>query len=192
MVLVMAGVAGHEIWARQSNKVHGWRTFGLGAGSVLFVGLLASMYVVAFLIGLEPWYTPRVFLPILGMIFGNALTGVALALETLTQGARTERKGIEARLALGASRYQALEVVLRRALKTALMPMINAMAVSGIVALPGMMTGQILSGVDPVEAAKYQIMIMFAIAGATALAVFAATFGGVRLLTDSRHRLRVE
>jgi putative ABC transport system permease protein len=66
------------------------------------------------------------------------------------------------------------------------------MAASGIVSLPGMMTGQILSGVDPVEATKYQILIMFLIAGATALAVVAAGIGGVRLLTDARHRLRLD
>ena len=61
--------------------------------------------------------------------------------------------------------------MLRRALRTGLMPMLNAMAATGIVSLPGMMTGQILAGIDPVEAAKYQMLIMFLIAGATGLAV---------------------
>ena len=72
------------------------------------------------------------------------------------------------------------------------MPILNAMAVTGIVSLPGLMTGQILAGVDPVEAAKYQIMIMFALSGATALAVLAAGIGGVWLLTDDRQRLRLD
>ena len=142
--------------------------------------------------GLAPWWTPRFFIPILGMILGNALTGVALALETLTEGAKLERAGIEARLAQGEGRYAAFERPLRRTLRTAMMPMINAMAVSGIVSLPGMMTGQILSGVDPAEAAKYQVAIMFGIASATALSALIAALGGVWLLTDNRHRLRLD
>ena len=72
------------------------------------------------------------------------------------------------------------------------MPLINAMAVAGIVSLPGMMTGQILAGVDPVEAAKYQLAIMFLLAGATAMGALLAALAGVWLLTDSRHRLRLD
>ena len=72
------------------------------------------------------------------------------------------------------------------------MPILNAMAAAGIVTLPGMMTGQILAGADPVEAAKYQIMIMFLIASATGLGAFCTGFGAVLLLTDHRHRLRLD
>jgi putative ABC transport system permease protein len=72
------------------------------------------------------------------------------------------------------------------------MPTINAMAATGLVSLPGMMTGQILSGVDPVEATKYQILIMFLIAGGTGLGAVAAVIGGMIRLTDERHRLRVD
>ena len=72
------------------------------------------------------------------------------------------------------------------------MPILNAMAVAGVVSLPGMMTGQILAGADPVEAAKYQIMIMFAIAGSTAFAVLLAALGGTWLLSDERQRLRLD
>lgn len=191
-VLAMTGAAGHEIRARQSGRQGAWSMLSLGTGALLVVSLVASVYVMTFVIGLAPWYTPRVFIPIFGLILGNALTGVALALETLTESARLERVGIEARLALGEGRYVAFERPLRRALRTAMMPMMNAMAISGVVSLPGMMTGQILAGIDPVAAAKYQIAIMFAIAGATALAALAAALGGVRLLTDERHRLRLD
>ena len=77
-------------------------------------------------------------------------------------------------------------------MKTGLTPILNTMAAAGVVALPGMMTGQILAGADPIEAAKYQIMILFVIAGSTALAVIATALGGVLLLTDERHRLRLD
>jgi putative ABC transport system permease protein len=192
VALVMVAIAGHEVWSRQSGRLPGWRTFALGSGTLLFVGVLSSAYVIAVVIGLQPWYSPRVFVPVLGMILGNALTGVTLVLDSLTETAKSERNGIEARLALGASRFTAFEGPLRRSLRTAMLPVINAMAVSGVVALPGMMTGQILSGVDPVQASKYQIMIMATLAGSTALAVLIAAVGGIRLLTDDRHRLRLD
>ena len=72
------------------------------------------------------------------------------------------------------------------------MPIVNAMAATGLVSLPGMMTGQILAGVEPVEAAKYQILIMFLIAGGTTLGAVTAVMGGVWRLTDERHRLRLD
>ena len=72
------------------------------------------------------------------------------------------------------------------------MPILNMMSAAGVVALPGMMTGQILAGVEPMDAAKYQIMILFVIAGSTALAVIATALGAVRLLTDNRDRLRLD
>jgi putative ABC transport system permease protein len=192
VALIMVAVAGYEVVSRQTHRIRGFGVAGLGGGTLLLVGMLSTLYVTAAVIGSEPWHAPRVFLPILGMILGNALSAVALVLETLTVSAQSERAGIEARLALGQAPYAAFEGVMRRALTTALMPMLNAMAVSGIVTLPGMMTGQILSGADPVEAAKYQIMIMFVLAGASALAAAAAAFGGVRLMTDERSRLRLD
>ncbi len=192
LAAVMIAVATYEITSRQSNRIAGPWSAGLGGVTLLVVGCLTTLYVTAAVIGSTPWYAPRVFLPILGMVLGNALTSVSLVLETLTQAAKTERAGIEARLALGHTRYQAFEGVCARALKMAMMPMLNAMTVAGIVTLPGMMSGQILSGVDPVEAAKYQVVVMFAIAGATALAALAAVMGGVWLLTDDRARLRLD
>ena len=98
----------------------------------------------------------------------------------------------EARLALGCTRWQALHEIQRQALRTGMMPIVNAMAATGVVSLPGMMTGQILGGVDPTEAVKYQILIMFLIAGSTGLGVMLATFGAVRRLTDARDRLRLD
>ena len=72
------------------------------------------------------------------------------------------------------------------------MPIVNAMAATGLVALPGMMTGQILAGVEPTEAVKYQLLVMFLIAGGTGLGALAAVLGGVYRITDHRHRLRLD
>lgn len=189
---VMVGAAGYEALARQERRIAGWMSYGLGASTLLLIGTMATLFAVAGVIRPQPWYAPQYMLPLLGMVLGNAMTGVALALDTLTTTAWRERAAVEAQLALGATRFVALHGVLRHSLRTGMMPIINAMAATGIVSLPGMMTGQILAGADPVEAAKYQLMIMFVIAGATALAVVLAGLGGVLLLTDDRHRLRLD
>ena len=154
--------------------------------------MLGSLFAVAGLIQPDPWYAPRYLLPILGMVLGNTLTGISLGLETLTVSATRDRAAIEARIALGAQRFEALEHVMSQAIKTGMLPIINAMAATGIISLPGMMTGQILSGVDPVEATKYQILIMFLIAGSTGLGVLFALLGAAYRLTDERGRLRLD
>lgn len=190
--LFMAAVAGVEAASRLERPYDGWRAYGLGSATLLVTGMLAALFTAGVIIGPQPWYEPRVVLPILGMVLGNALTGVSLVLDTVSDVASRERGAIEGRLALGASRFAAFDGVLRRALRTGLMPILNTMAAAGVVALPGMMTGQILAGVAPVEAAKYQMMILFVIAGSTALAVIATALGAVMLLSDERHRLRLD
>ncbi|MBU2582974.1 MAG: iron export ABC transporter permease subunit FetB [Alphaproteobacteria bacterium] len=192
LALIMMIVAGYEIVSRLSRRPRGFEAYLLGSGTLLIVGTLATVFTVAGLIGPEPWYAPRYVLPILGMVLGNAMTGIALTTSTLLESAVRDRTAIEARLALGHDRFTAFSETLRLSLKTGLMPIVNAMAASGIVALPGMMTGQILAGLDPIEATKYQIMIMFVIAGATALGVVIAGYASVLLITDARHRLRLD
>jgi putative ABC transport system permease protein len=165
---------------------------GLGGATLLAVGLFATLFAAAAVIRPDPWHAPRYVIPILGMVLGNALTAVGLVFQSVMSMAQRERRAIEARLALGETRHQALAPLLREALATALTPILNAMAVAGIVSLPGMMTGQVIAGVDPIEAAKYQIVIMLVLAGAVALAAVAAGLGSVLLLTDRRDRLRLD
>ncbi len=190
-VSIMAIATIGEVVMRQERRLKGWRAMLLSASPAFLAGLVTSL-IALLLIQPDPWYAPRFLLPILGMLVGNSLSGVALVLDTITGAASRERRVIEARLANGASRYQAFDDILRRGLRTGLMPVLNAMAAAGIVSLPGMMTGQILAGIDPIDAAKYQIMIMFLIAGATAIGVVAGGIAAVHLLTDERHRLRLD
>ncbi|PHQ98692.1 MAG: iron export ABC transporter permease subunit FetB [Marinosulfonomonas sp.] len=192
VALFMVVFAGREVWARQERKLHGVWGFGLGTGTMAFAGAGITVIALTTMIGPDPWWTPRFALPILGMVLGNTMTGVSLALDSLHTAVVRERVAIEAQLLLGADRWQALRPVLRRALRAGFMPIINAMAATGVVSLPGMMTGQILSGVDPAEAVKYQLLVMFLIGGATGLGVLLATFGAVWRLTDEHHRLRLE
>jgi putative ABC transport system permease protein len=190
--LAMVAFAGREIAARQARPLAGGRSFGLGVGCALAAAGSVTALALLTQVRPDPWYDPRYALPLLGMVLGNTMTGIALGLDALTTGAVRERAAFEARLALGATRGEALLPVARAALRAGLMPIVNAMAAAGVVSLPGMMTGQILAGVEPVEAAKYQLLVMFLIAGGTGLGTVAAVLGGVRLLTDGRHRLRLD
>jgi len=190
--LIMVFAAGIEVVTRQAHPVRGWHAFGLQTATLFFIGMAVTGLGVGIIIGPDPWYAPRYVLPILGMVLGNTLTGMCLVLDTTTETTSRDQAAIEARLALGANRFKAMSNVLHVAMRTGMIPILNAMATTGIVALPGMMTGQILAGVDPVEAAKYQVLIMFLIAGATALGVVCAGIGAVVLLTDDRHRLRLD
>ena len=190
--LLMLAVAGYEIRSRQERKLRGWWSYGLGATTMMLATVLVTLLALTVLLQPQPWYHPRYALPLLGMILGNAMTGVSLGLNALSNGAVRDKQAIEAQLALGASRWLALRPLTRQALRTGFMPIINSMAATGLVALPGMMTGQILAGADPAEAVKYQLLIMFLIAGATGSGVLLAVLGGVWRLTDERHRLRLD
>ena len=189
---IMIGFAAREIWARQERRFTGVWGFGIGGGMMVAAGLIITPLALTTMIEPDPWWSPRFALPLAGMILGNAMTGVSLGLDTLTTAFQRERSAIEAQLLLGRSFWQAVTPFVRRALRSGFMPIINAMAATGVVALPGMMTGQILSGVDPNEAVKYQILIMFLIGGATGLGVLGAVVAGVWRLTDSRQRLRLD
>lgn len=197
---VMIVAAAIEVRQRQTPRIRGYGVAGLGLAALSLIGICLTFYIVSVVIGpvatttpgLLTSHSPRHVLPILGMILGNALTSLSLALSTFADLARRERGAIEAQLALGRSARDAFKPIAQRAMRTAMLPVVNAMAVIGLVTLPGMMTGQILAGADPTDAAKLQIMIMFAISAASGLAAFAAVTGGLRLLTDERQRLRLD
>jgi putative ABC transport system permease protein len=190
--LLMVLFAGREVMARQERRFTGLWGYGLGTTVMLMTALLVTIFALTTQVRPDPWYDPRYAIPILGMILGNTMTGVALGLHALTTGAVRERAAIEGQLALGATRREALRATVRGALRIALIPIVNAMSATGLVALPGMMTGQILAGVDPIEAVKYQLLISLLIAGGTGIGALAAVSAGAWRLCDNRHRLRLD
>ena len=192
VVAVMLIFAGREIAARQDRSFAGFWAYGLGTATMIVSTMVVTVFALTTQVQPDPWYDPRYAVPLLGMIMGNTMTGVSLGLDTLTSRAAGERLAIEAQLALGRRREEALRPLVRDALRAGFMPMINSMAATGLVSLPGMMTGQILGGVDPIEAVKYQLLIMFLIGGATGLGVLMAVLGGAWRLSDGRHRLRLD
>lgn len=192
LVLLMCAFAGREIWARQDERLTGIWGWSIGGAAATLGSALVLAIALTGQIQPDPWWQPRFTLPLFGMILGNVMTGISLGLSTLAGDLKRDRAAVEAQLLLGATRWTAAGPVMRRALKNGFMPIINAMSAIGVVYLPGMMTGQILAGVDPQEAVKYQLLIMFLIAGATGLGVLLAVFTAAWRLTDSRHRLRLD
>ncbi len=122
--------------------------------SILFGGGTTLVLIIVGVLQLEPWYLPQYVIPLAGMIFANSMTSVSLAAERL-----------HAELQNGSS-YQQARIT---AFQTAMIPVINALFAVGLVSLPGMMTGQILSGVSPFIAARYQIMVMCMIFGSAGI-----------------------
>ncbi|MCA9618993.1 MAG: iron export ABC transporter permease subunit FetB [Myxococcales bacterium] len=160
--------------------------------TLLITGTLTTGVVTQVVIGVKPWYQPQYVIPLMGMVFGNALTGISLSLDHLLESLDDRRDHIEARLALGATAWEAALPSLREAIRRGMIPIINAMSVAGLVSLPGMMTGQILAGNDPLVAVAYQIVVMFMIAAASALGAMLTAIAVHRRLFDRAHRLRSE
>jgi putative ABC transport system permease protein len=134
--------------------------------SMAVTGITVTFAVTGLVIGAEPWYSPRYVIPIAGMVLGNSMTGIALSLERVFADLDARAGEIRAMTALGASPWEAAHPSVRAALRAGLIPAINSMAAAGIVFIPGMMTGQILAGADPLEATKYQIVVMLMVAAA--------------------------
>ena len=192
MATVMLLAAGREVQARQKRKVRGFRGYLIGS-SAMFVSSFSIAYLaMTVIIQVEPWYTPQYAIPLLGMLLGNTMTGVALSVDTLSSRLYEGRNSVEQRLMLGQSWQEASSDIRRDAMRSGMMPIINSMAAAGLISLPGMMTGQILGGTPPVEAVKYQILIMFLIAGGTGFGVIWAIWMTGHHLFDHRHRLRLE
>ena len=192
IAIIMLLAAGREVMARQQRRFKGAWGFGMGTFAMFISSFAVTVLALITIIGTDPWYTPQYAIPLLGMMLGNTMNGIALGLDRLTQTTWQQRAIIEQRLMLGANRTEAILEIRREAMRSGMMPMINAMAAAGLISLPGMMTGQILAGIPPIEAVKYQILIMFLITAGTGFGVSTALWLASRKLFDERHRLRLD
>ena len=191
MAVVMLAAAVYETMVRQKRRFIGWWAPGISAFSLFVSSFAVTLFALLVVIGNQPWYMPQYAVPLLGMMLGNTMTGVALSLDRLTQDTWRQRAVIEQRLMLGQSWKQALAEIRHDAMRAGMMPTINAMATVGLVSLPGMMTGQILAGSPPMEAVKYQILIMFMVTASVGFGTVIALHLAARRLFDERQRLRL-
>jgi len=192
MALAMLLIAGREVTQRQKRRLTGGWGFGIGTLSMFLSSFAVTILTLTVIIGPDPWYTPQYAIPLLGMMLGNTMTGVAISLDRLTETAWQQRAAIESRLMLGQTWRQAITDIRRDAMRSGMIPTINAMAAAGVVSLPGMMTGQILAGSSPALAVKYQILVMLTITVGVGFGTLAGVTLASRRLFDGRERLRMD
>jgi putative ABC transport system permease protein len=179
MIVIAGQVAGRR--GRGLRRARWSATAGVAVGTVITLGGLLLLGVIA--------VQPRVVVPLGGMIVSGAMLASGLTLRRLREDAEQARPAIEARLCLGLSAREAFLPHQRSALRTALLPAIDSTKVVGLISLPGAMTGLILAGVDPLTAIRYQIVVMYMLLAATALAALATARLTERALFDHAHRL---
>lgn len=158
-------------------------------GSILVSTALTLGYTSVLIIQPPIWYEPQYLIPLTGIVLGNAMNGATIAGERLVSTVNTCRLEIETHLSLGATPEQAVSQYRKDAIKAGLIPTLNQMMVVGIVTLPGIITGQLLSGVDPLDAASYQILIMFMLAFANLVTTLLVTKGLCRQFFNSAAQL---
>jgi putative ABC transport system permease protein len=161
LLLVMTTIAG-VTGARQSKTT----VRGISVLLTFILGALTAVtlfYLSVVVIGVREW-NPRYLIPLGGMLLGNGMTAATLAVERMVSELERNADRVEVMLALGASPGQASHDARRAALTAALTPTINTMLIVGIITLPGMMTGQMLGGTAPLQAATYQLLILVGIA----------------------------
>jgi len=192
VVLVMVAIAGREVAVRPEQRLVQFGNYITGGAAVAFATGVTSLLALTTALRPHPWYDARYAIPLSGIVLGNVLNAATLALDGLLAGVVREKGAIEARLCLGASIRHAMAPLLRAGIRRGLLPVITSMSASGVVTLPGIMTGQILAGLDPMEAVKYQILLMFLLGGGGGLAAVAVVLLAAGRLTDARQRLRLD
>ncbi|GAB4278080.1 MAG: iron export ABC transporter permease subunit FetB [Coriobacteriia bacterium] len=175
--------------------------------SMSVVGFAVTFAVTGLVVRVQPWYEARYVIPIAGMVLGNSMNGIALTLERVFADLEARAHDVLALVALGATPWEAARSSVAAAVRAGLIPTINSMSAVGIVFIPGMMTGQVLAGVDPVVASGYQIVVMLMVSAATALGsiltvllsyrkaftrdgVYAGPGGTGAIKVDSRERVK--
>jgi len=175
-VLLMLPFAA-DVVARRAPEVPRVRWLSLaafGTTSVVILGLLFGLHIFP----LEP----RTLVPLAGMMIGNSMTATVLVATRIVAEFKDKRPLVEVRLALGFPAQDAFRPYLRAALKTALVPQIETTKAVGIVFLPGAMTGLILAGVDPIEAVRVQLVVMYLVLGSVAVTTSTVALGLSRTL----------
>ncbi|MBU3851335.1 MAG: iron export ABC transporter permease subunit FetB [Candidatus Paralactobacillus gallistercoris] len=121
-------------------------------------------------------FIPMQVVPISGMIASNVMVAISLCYRELNNAFKTHRQQILEKLALGATPAQAAKSIIHHTIKTGMVPTINSAKTVGLVSLPGMMTGLIFAGVNPLYAIKYQIMVTFMLMAATSIGAIIAVY----------------
>jgi putative ABC transport system permease protein len=187
VVALLAGMVGFGAWTARGRAK--------GVPGVTIPIVLALAVAAAVTLGLvlavgvfEP--TPRYLVPVGGMVIGNSMTAVAVALNRLADEMNDGRRQVEAMLALGATSNQASRAIVTRSLRSGMIPLIDSTKTTGIVFFPGTMVGMLVAGAEPVDAVRLQIVLLWVLLGAVALAGLIAVSMGYRGFFTDAQQLR--
>lgn len=153
----------------------------IGIGAIITLVVLLSANVLSF--------TPYQMIPVGGMVMSGAMVAVGLCFRQITTSFKSRQQEIQIKLALGARPMQACKAILRAALIFSLQPTIDSAKTLGIVSLPGMMTGLILAGMSPMEAIKYQIIVIFMSFSTISIAIAIAGYLSCRQFFNAKEQL---
>lgn len=182
-LILMIGFSIHRVLSSRKNLNTNFK-FAIIA-SLSFSGLFVLIFFVIVVVR-KSIFNPQYAIPLAGMIIGNAMTGLNIGIKTFMDSIDKEKSKIATLLNLGIEPNNILKPFANNALETALIPTLNSMLGMGIIFLPGMMTGQILSGTLPTTAIMYQIAIMIAICTSVCMTVFLALNVGYKSLYNNR------
>jgi putative ABC transport system permease protein len=187
VVALLAGMVAFGAWtargrARGVPGAIGPIALALAAAAAVTLGLVLVLGVF------EP--EPRYLVPVGGMVIGNSMTAVAVALNRLVDEMHDSRREIEAVLALGATSFQAARSTVARSLRSGMIPLVDSTKTTGVVFFPGTMVGMLLAGADPVDAVRLQLVLLWVLLGAVALSALIAVALGYRGFFTPAHQLR--
>jgi putative ABC transport system permease protein len=184
---LLAGMVAFGSWTARGRAkgvpdVTGPIVLALGVAAAVTLGLVIGLGVFK--------AEPRYLVPVGGMVIGNSMTAVAVALNRLADEMHDGRRQIEATLALGATSQQAARAIVARSLRSGMIPLVDSTKTTGIVFFPGTMVGMLLAGAEPVDAVRLQIVLLWVLLGAVALAGLIAVSLGYRGFFTDAHQLR--
>lgn len=187
-ILLMTGFAIYMVL--NTNKEINRKFKLIVAASLALSGIAIICFFIIAVVGVNI-FNPQYTIPIGGMIIGNAMTGVSLGLKTFNETIKSQRNRIDTLINMGVTPQKILIPFVNQAIETALLPTLNSMLSMGVISLPGMMTGQILSGTLPMTAILYQIAIIIAVSAVTCLSVFCSLFFGYKTLYNKRNQITI-
>jgi len=187
VVALLAGMVGFGAWT-----AHGRARAVPGAIVPIVLALAVTAAVtLGLVLALGVFKAePRYLVPVGGMVIGNSMTAIAVALNRLADEMHEGRRQIEAMLALGATSQQAARATVARSLRSGMIPLVDSTKTTGIVFFPGTMVGMLVAGAEPVDAVRLQMVLLWVLLGAVALGALIATSLGYRGFFTAAHQLR--
>lgn len=184
MMMVIVFNASYNAYKRSNKMANGFKIslLAITVSTTVTIGVLVLSGAIKFI--------PSQMVPISGMIAGNSMVAIGLCYRNMHSMFHDQRQSILEKLALGATVKEASSNILRDSIKTGMAPTIDSTKTVGIVSLPGMMSGLIFAGVDPVHAIKYQIMVTFMLLSATGIGSVIASYSAYKSFFNDRDQLR--